>query len=214
MIGPDRRFWHWPGWARLGYTALLGLAVGLWFELIYGGANWITDQHTFRVRVQFDAELHTPFVPAAVVGYLSANMLFWMPAVILRTRQELRALAVTFSVVILAAGICFLLVPVELAFPPPNEMGIWTGPVRLAKAIARTNNLLPSLHVALSVVCVVVYARQASLVGKMLLWLWAGGIGVSTLLLHQHYLLDVVTGLILGLLGVRLVYDRWAGSCR
>ncbi len=212
MTAPPRGFWHWPGWGRLAYTLFLGLAVGLWFALIYGGADWITAQHSYRVRVHLDAELQMPFVPAAVVGYLSANLLFWSPAFILRNRRELHALAVTLAVVILVAGCCFLLVPAEVAFPPPGAMGAWTGLVQLAKAVALENNLVPSLHVALSVVCVAVYARQATPLGRGLLWLWAAGIAVSTLLLHQHYLLDVATGFILGLLGVRLVYDRWAES--
>jgi membrane-associated phospholipid phosphatase len=57
---------------------------------------------------------------------------------------------------------------------------------------------------------VTVYARRAGLPGKMLLWLWAGVIAASTLLLHQHYLLDVLTGAALGWAGARAVYDRWA----
>jgi membrane-associated phospholipid phosphatase len=89
-------------------------------------------------------------------------------------------------------------------------MGAWEGSVRFFKWLALAHNLVPSLHVALSVVCVAVYARRAGLPGKMLLWLWAGVIAASTLLLHQHYLLDVLTGAALGWAGVRAVYDRWA----
>jgi membrane-associated phospholipid phosphatase len=82
--------------------------------------------------------------------------------------------------------------------------------VRFVKWVARPHNLLPSLHVALSVVCVHVYARHAGTAGKALLWLWAGAVAASTLLLHQHYLLDVLSGAALGWAGVRGVYDRWA----
>jgi membrane-associated phospholipid phosphatase len=209
MTVRPRALWHWPGWRQLGFFALLGLVVGLWFELIYGGADYLTSLHTYRVRVHLDLELHTPFWPQAVLGYSSIYLLLWSAPLILRTRQELRALAVTLMAVILVAGVFFLVVPGELAFPPlPADMGIWTGMVLIAKKVALTNNLVPSLHVAMSVVCITLYARQARPVGRVLLWLWAVVIGLSTLLLHQHYLIDVLTGFALALAGVRLVYDR------
>ncbi len=129
----------------------LSLLVGAWFELIYGGADWLTSRHGFRLRIHLDAELAMPFVPAAVLGYLSIYGLFAMPAFVLRTSRDLRALSAMLAVVILCAGIGFLLVPAEAAFPPASEMGTWAPLVRFAKVVALTNNYIPSLHVALSV---------------------------------------------------------------
>jgi membrane-associated phospholipid phosphatase len=187
--------------------------VSLWFALVYGGADFLTARRSFRVRLHFDAELAVPFVPAAVLVYLSFYFLFWAAPFILRSRQELRSLATTLAAVILLAGICFLLFPAELAFADdPAEMGIWTGLVRFAKRLALTYNVAPSLHVSLTVVCVAVYGRQTGAAGKLLLWFWAVAVGISTLLLHQHYVVDVVTGFLLGLAGVRWVYDRYAGA--
>jgi membrane-associated phospholipid phosphatase len=206
---PPEAFFHWPGWGQFRYFVWLGLAVGAWFALIYYGAEAITTLHAYRIRVHFDAELRYPFVPAAVLGYMSLYLPLWMAAFVLRARLELRALAVTLAVVILVAGVCFLLLPAENAFPPPPEdMGMWTGLVRFAKLAALEHNLVPSLHVALSTICLAVYARQARPVVRALLWSWAGVIALSTLLLHQHYLLDVATGFVLALAGVRLVYDQ------
>jgi membrane-associated phospholipid phosphatase len=211
MTAPRPPFWHWPGWRHLGYFALLGLAVGLWFEVVFAGADYLTSLHTRRVRVHLDAELLLPFMPEAVLGYLSIYPLLWAPAFILRTRRELRALALTLAAVILVAGVCFLIVPVELAYPPPGEMGAWSVLVLATKRVALENNLLPSLHVALSIVCITIYARRAPPLGRAFLWLWAVVICLSTLLLHQHYLLDVATGIALAMAGVWLVYDRLAG---
>jgi membrane-associated phospholipid phosphatase len=208
MTAPRPSFWHWPGWAQFGYFVLLGVAVGLWFELIYAGADYLISLHTYRVRVHFDAEPRIPFVPASVLGYMSIYLLLWSPAFILRTRRELRALAITLTAVIFVAGLCFLLLPAEAAFPPPGDLGLWSGLVRGAKLVALTNNYLPSLHITLSVACITIYARRAPPLGRTLLWLWAGVICLSTMLLHQHYLLDVVTGFVLGIAGVWLIYDR------
>ncbi|HMC65977.1 MAG TPA: phosphatase PAP2 family protein [Gemmataceae bacterium] len=208
MNGPSQTYWRWPGWPRLGYTLLLSCAQGLWFTLIYGGADRITAQHSYRVRVHLDIETAIPFVPASVVGYMSLYLLFSAAPFILRTRRELEALTFALAAVTLAAGPCFLLLPVETAFPDAGELGAWTGPVRFAKQLALRNNCFPSLHFAFAVVCVSIFARQAALLGKAVLWLWAGGIAASTLLLHQHYVLDLVGGFLLALAGVWLVYDR------
>jgi membrane-associated phospholipid phosphatase len=202
-------FFHWPGWGRLGYFARLALAVGAWFSAVFYGADALTALHPYRVRVHLEAELQMPFVPAAVLGYLSLYLPLWGAAFILRSRRELRALAVTLAAVILIAGVCFLVLPADNALPPPPEdLGVWTGLVHGAKQIALEHNMLPSLHVALSVVCLAIYARRARPLGRLLLWLWASVISLSTLLLHQHYLLDVAAGFALGLAGVYLVYDR------
>jgi len=212
---PSQPFFHWPGWTLIRYFTYLGLAVGAWFAVIFNGANALTALHDFRVRVHLDVELQIPFVPAAVLGYSSLYLPLWGAPFILRSRRELRALAVTLTAVILAAGICFLVIPVDNVFPPPpDDMGVWTGPVRWAKLIALKYNMLPSLHVALSVVCLAIYARQAGPMGKLLLWSWAGVIALSTVLLHQHYVLDAATGFALGLAGVRLVYDSQKGANR
>jgi membrane-associated phospholipid phosphatase len=203
-------FWQRPDRGLLLHYLRLGAALGAWFTVLYVGADWLTARHGWRVRVHLDLERQTPFVPAALPGYVSEYLLFALPPFVLRTRRELDALAATMAAVMLAAGVVFLLVPAAPAFPPPADMGAWGPPVRFIKWVALAHNLLPSLHVALSVVCVFVYARRAAAAGKALLWLWAAVIAASTLFLHQHYLLDVLTGAALGWAGVRGVYDRWA----
>jgi membrane-associated phospholipid phosphatase len=202
-------FCTWPGWRHLGHAGLLGLATGAWFEIIYGGADLLAAQHSYRVRLYFDAELSMPFVPAAVLLYMSLYLLFWAAPFILRARRELTALAAALAAVTLFAGLCFIVFPAECVFPGADEAGVWTGLVGFAKGLALRYNLMPSLHVALAVVCIAVFAARAPRAGKVLLWIWALGICASTLLLHQHYLVDVLTGFALGLAGVRWVYGPW-----
>jgi membrane-associated phospholipid phosphatase len=201
-------FWHLPTRSHLRRALILSAAVGVWFEIVYGGANWLTHQHGYRVRLHTDAELAVPFVPAAVVGYMSLYPLFAIAPFVLRTERELTALALCLAVQIGVAGIGFLVFPAENLFPPPGEMGDWSATVRFAKWLALDYNLAPSLHVAMGTLCAAVYARQAPPPGRAALWLWAGIIGVSTLLLHQHYVVDIVTGYLLAFVGVRFVYDR------
>ena len=78
----------------------------------------------------------------------------------------------------------------------------------LADRLNLTYNLVPSLHVALSLACIAAFSTRTAPVGKTLLWIWATGIAISTILTHQHHVIDVVTGWLLATISVRLIYAR------
>jgi len=139
---------------------------------------------------------------------MSLYLLFMMAPFVLRTERELTALAVSLAVQIGIAGVGFLTFPADNLFPTPGEMGGWSATVRFAKWLALDHNLAPSLHVAMGTLCAAVYARQASPLGRAALSLWAGAIGLSTLLLHQHYLIDILTGYLLAFVALHCVYER------
>jgi membrane-associated phospholipid phosphatase len=205
---PLNPFLAWPGWAHLRYAAALSLANALWFAFVYGGADSLTAHRSLRVPVHFAAELRIPFVPAMTVFYMSLYILFLLAPFVLRTRREFRAVIWTLAVVIACAGMGFLAFPAELAFAPPreDELGVWAGLFHLADRLNLTYNLLPSLHVAMGVVCVAVFSPRSPAVGKIILWSWAVLIAASTVLIHQHHVLDVVTGWLLAVGGVRTVF--------
>src|SRR5262249_43896962 len=148
-------FLAWPGWRHLFLTLRLSAALGAWWIVVYCGANYVTQLHSYRVRLHLDAELNIPFVPAAVFGYMSIYPLLWSAPFILRQRRDLIAFAVTLAAVTGVAGLCFLLFPADLFFPEPPANYRWQGLIRFAKTLALSHNLAPSLHVALSAVCVI-----------------------------------------------------------
>lgn len=189
------------------------LLVAAWFGFVYGGADWITAQRAFRVRVHLDAELLIPLVPSFTLVYMSIYFLFLAAPFVLRTRSELVSLAMAQTVAIFVAGICFLLIPASLAFPPATDaqLGIWKVPFHFADRLNLDYNLVPSLHVALSMICVEMFAPSASAVGKWLLRVWGALIAASTILTHQHHLIDAASGYLLALTVVKLVrqvYNR------
>jgi membrane-associated phospholipid phosphatase len=95
------------------------------------------------------------------------------------------------------------LIPASLAYPAPNDLGIWDGLFRFADRLNLDYNLVPSLHIALSMVCIEMYAGHATSLGKVLLRGWGLLIAASTVLTHQHHLLDGLTGGLLAILVVR-----------
>lgn len=201
-------FFAWPGWVLLAQALFLALPVTLWWVLIYHAANWLTDVRSYRVRVHLDAELDMPFVPPFILGYLSMNLVFVPAPFILRNRDELAALARCLITVTAVAGVSFLLFPAELAYPP-CEPGDWSRLFAVARAMALPYNLVPSLHVAMSCICLSIYAAHCEVTGKVFLGAWAAAIALSTLLTHQHHLVDVATGLALAVAGKRFIYDGW-----
>ncbi len=202
----------WPSWEHLRYFALLGLAETFWFGLIYGGSDFITARRMLRFRMHLEVEERLPFVPSAILIYMSIYVLFWAPPFILRSRRELRALAIALAAATLCGGICFLLFPAELDFPVTQELGICAGLFRFADWLNLDYNQVPSLHVALSVVCVAAFSSRTGGIASALLWLWAVAIGVSAVLSFQHHVLDVLTGFFLGMVVAKLIYHRLSTS--
>lgn len=200
----------WPGWPHLLYAWALSLANGVWFVLVFGGGELLTSHRALRLPVHFAAELSIPFVPAMTAVYMSIYLLFLAAPFILRTRREFRAAIATLATIIGIAGAGFLLAPAELAFPPVREedLDIWAGLFHLADRLNLTYNLVPSLHVALTVACVGIFSSRAAGIRKAVLWAWAACVAISTLLTHQHHVLDVLTGWLLAMVCVRLIYDR------
>lgn len=203
-------FLAWPGRAHLVYAGLLSIANTLWFLAVYGGSDWLTAHRAFRVPVHFAAELGIPFVPWMTVFYMSLYGLFVLAPFVLRTRRDFAAAVATMAVAIGASGVLFLLLPAQLAFAPVREdqIGAWAGIYRVADDLNLTYNLLPSLHVAFAVICVSIFAPRAPRSIKILLWLWAFLIAVSTILTHQHHVLDAAAGWLLAIVCVRTVFRR------
>lgn len=203
-------FLAWPGWPHLRYAALLSLANTLWFLIVYGGADWLTAHRALRVPVHFAAELSIPFVPGMTVFYMSLYGLFVLAPFVLRTRREFAAAVATMAVAIGAGGLLFLLLPAQLAFAPVREdqLGAWAGIYHVADELNLTYNLLPSLHVAFAVICVSIFAPRAPRPLRLLLWLWAFLIAISTVLTHQHHVLDMIAGWLLAIVCVRTVFRR------
>jgi membrane-associated phospholipid phosphatase len=207
LAWPDRATWRAFAWTLSASAA--------WFALVFGGADAITARRALRVPVHLAFERDLPLVPGAVWIYMSVYALFALAPFVLRAPRAIVALGATHVAIVLVAGVGFLLVPAEIAWPVASlpAGGATAAVYRLADALNLDYNLLPSLHVALSVSCVAVYAPAGAGV-RLLLWAWAVAVALSTVLTHFHHVLDAVTGFALGVAAVAVVYRRVAGAVR
>lgn len=201
-------FLVWPGRQVFRHFLLTALAVTAWFAIVFVGADAFTAMRDARIAVHTRVELGLPFVPWMIGAYMSVYLLFVMVPFVLRTRREVSALGWTLAILILVSGISFLLLPAELAFGSPSELGIWGSVFHFADRLNLDYNLVPSLHVGLSAACVSVFTLYAAGMARIGLWLWLLVICMSTVLTHQHHIIDAATGLVLGLLSQQLIYAR------
>jgi membrane-associated phospholipid phosphatase len=196
----------------IGFPAYLRLAipVGLLFAVVYFTINRFTAHRPVHYRLYFDWELAVPFVPAMIYVYASILVLFLLPPLLLK-RHEFVALARAMVAVILVAAATFLLLPAEPGFQRPAQVPGYDAVFQALYALDQRYNLVPSLHVACSALCIAALLRAGPRPAlKLGLMLWAVLLSLSVLLVHQHHLLDVLTGWLLGLAAYRLVYRRRA----
>ena len=123
----------------------------------------------------------------------------------IKDEKQFAALSLSFISTMLIGYITFLLFPVKTILRPENiASGFWNSLVKMSYiADAPGFNNFPSLHVALSLlVSLIIYNHD-----KKQLWVWIMfiGIALSTMFIKQHYFIDVIAGLLLGILGY-LVY--------
>ncbi len=171
----------------------------LCFLLVFAGANHITGLHGWRVPIHFSWEGVLPFLPQASLVYLTIGPT--MGGVAFSLRNDPTALVHFRKVLvaeILIAGAFFLMLPAELApgfarsAPPP-----WSFWVAASATIGMRYNLFPSLHVAFALSTAWHGSTDRSRAIRGLLFLWAGLVMVSTLVLHLHHVLDLAGGLLL-----------------
>src|SRR5215831_14671313 len=95
-----------------------GVSVGLslLFVIVYGACNWITAHRSDVGTWYYSWERYIPFVPLLIVPYMSINLFFVTAPFLCSTRSELRTHTLRIAFVILVAGVCFLLMPLELGF--------------------------------------------------------------------------------------------------
>jgi protein-tyrosine phosphatase len=167
------------------------------FLVVYSGCNWITGQRGQVGSFYFQWERGIPFVPFMILPYMSIDLFFVAAPFICLTDEELRVFSRRVIAAILVAGLCFLLFPLRFAFPRPYASG-WLGAIfDWFRGMDSPFNLLPSLHAALLLLLVDLYARNLRGAFLFAAMLWFFLIGLSPLLTYQHHLIDIVGGFVL-----------------
>lgn len=194
-----------PGllWPALWRLALAGAT----FVIVYSGCNQFTSTRSDVGTFMFEWERHLPFVKELVVPYWSLDLFFCGAFFLCRSKVELNLLTKRLIGVTIASGIFFLLFPLKLGLPRPVPEG-WTAPLFHALYFNDLPyNLAPSLHISLRSLVWVFYGAHLTGWVRRGVKIWFILIGLSTLLLWQHHLVDVASGFVMGWVIAALIPD-------
>jgi hypothetical protein len=189
---------------RVRTYALWAGAAGVAFLAVYPTLNWFTATRRSRLRLFVSPELGIPFVPGFIWAYLSMYVLLLMPLFLL-PQARMPGLGKQLIAGTLMSGILFLLLPADLGFMrvvPADP--VYATIFATMFGIDRPHNLVPSLHVVWSCAIVLACADAARSGVRVLLYVWLAIVVVSTVLVHQHHILDGVAAMLLVFLLRRL----------
>lgn len=209
------------GIARAVYRVLGSPAAGLFIRLatcllvlIYFqvGYKWGYRSHSgagvIDVATPLDAWL--PLVPEFIVFYMLGYLFVLVPCLLVRDRTDFYAATVAFCLMLAVAFLLFRYLPVQM--DKTYALGDdWFSRLAYFQQSKDTSyNNFPSLHVGLNVYAYALIAWQSRRIPAW--WLpWPVLIVISTLLVKQHLLVDVLGGVLLAYGGF-VVFRRLARS--
>ena len=181
-------------------TRLLHLLAG-WGSvgLVYFSSDLLQGQGMLLPETALDRAIS--YSDAAIWLYLSFFILIpyaYLVADAARVRWLARAMAISAVI----CGLVFLLYPTTLAYPPVGEGGGWSTQVlRWLQAMDSTQNCLPSLHGALTLLCVWALHDKRYLLRSALAALLGLAICYAIIALRRHLSIDLGAGLFVGVVG-------------
>ena len=167
--------------------------------LVYFSSDLLQGQGVLLPETALDRAI--PYTDAAIWLYLSFFLLIpyvYLAADAPRVRWLARAMALSA----LACGVVFLLYPTTLAYPPVGGGSAWsTQALRLLQAADSAQNCLPSLHGALTLLCVWALCDKRHLLRSVLAVLLGVAICYAIIALRWHVSIDLAAGLFVGIAG-------------
>jgi len=182
--------------AYLFWVAVITLV----FMAVYPTINWYTDTRAHRHQLYLPFELDIPLVPVFIWAYVSMYALFLMPLFMV-SASRMNALGKQLVAGTLLCGIVFLVLPADLGFmrDVPQD-ALYASTFSALFGVDRPHNLMPSLHVVFSCLILFMCREGHHLILRVLLFVWVVLIVASTVLVHQHHLIDALTGLLVTLI--------------
>lgn len=220
------RLWsnHWKNRGRqLGYRLPIALIVaiiigaGLGYLLTNKFAYW-RDWQAFDPTTSIDTWI--PVIPWMIVPYSTLYFYYPMAAILGMKSEQTQRENVIFHQILLVLTwmvfVIFILVPVEVDIRSSvfaADLGIWQPWYDYLYAVDTPWNAWPSLHIVQSLLAVLVVSRWYNTENYRwqirILWFAWLMLTISVMTTKQHFVWDVVTGIIIAV----LAWKYWISPC-
>ncbi len=179
---------------RLKYGLVFLLQVLVW-AMLYYAINRATEGSTV-LQPMLPYEEKIPRVSAAYPVYMLAYLQVFLPLFLARSRLQYFQVQAAFVLASLVAFAVFLLAPMPYPRPPLQVDGFFDWLLFLEYSSDGSACTFPSLHVAFVWILYLGF-RHRSKSWRALLLLSAIAVSLSTVLVKQHFLVDLPAGMAL-----------------
>jgi membrane-associated phospholipid phosphatase len=172
-------------------------------------SNEIASHISVHYRMYTEAERSIPLIPWMIYIYASFHLLLALNFFIIKDPKVIKAFTISLMCSSFIAVLIFLVFPGELGFSRTENIAGYEPMFNLLHQIDHPFNLYPSLHITFSVLTAFAMVDQTK--GKLfhgILLIWILLICCSVVLVHQHHIFDVITGLLLAYGVIKLIYRR------
>lgn len=186
-------------------SLFLLLATASIYGPTYLGVNWFSHHYQVQNHLYHPFELQIPRLSWFILFYFSAYLSFLPPLLCLDYGKQLGvAKSLIYSGFL--GGIVFLLYPTGLGYErTPEGLGIFLPLYEILWGQDSPVTLMPSFHVAMASIFIFPMIQfYTSIKMKAFFIIWLILISASIVLVHQHHLIDIPTGLLLAWVSLKL----------
>jgi PAP2 superfamily len=141
-----------------------------------------------------------PLVPSAIWFYLSWYMAPWL--LLAAPRQEFRRVSVAIALAFVVCNLCYLAFPVSVERSAVLGSGLSESALRMLYQHDPPWNTFPSFHAA---VCAILFGSSfPGGFSRQGMQVWMSAVCLACVLTKQHYMLDILAGLLVGFSAIRL----------
>lgn len=188
---------------RQGYSAMLCTAV---FVIIYGGTTYYTKNYADTESIVFPFESRLPFLQWFLIPYVASGIFFGQIFFWCRTKDELRTYTKRFLMAAFIADAVFLIFPLRNSFIRPDPSNFATKAFhKFIEFFDSPYNQAPSLHVTYAILYWTVIKSRFKNILRWTLFIFLILMILSTVFVYQHHVIDVFSGLLLGILCIVFV---------
>ncbi|TXT37999.1 MAG: Ser/Thr and Tyr protein phosphatase (dual specificity) [Comamonadaceae bacterium] len=180
------------------YLHFLGIFLAVFVPIYVGSGHLLTQLPDRSIHLLLEWEKSIPLIPWMIWPYLSLFSLYALPLLHMN-EHDMKQLSRQSVVAILVAGIFFISIPTKIGFSPVVVTGLHESIFRLIASVDTPFNLVPSLHVAGATLVVLGCVKRVGIGLARIYQIWLATLMISTVLVHQHHIIDAFAGFILAL---------------